>query len=243
MLTIKIEGMEELKSRLSNIGRDQLPFAAAMAITKTAKSVEARLQSDMAGVFKSPSPYVKRATFTQIANKRDLTATVGLKDMKPAGGTAPSLLLKEHFIGGMRGRKPFEKAIESIGGLPHGYRAIPGAGIKLDAYGNPSRKEISEMLGALRAKIQVYKGRGKRLMLVGYFIVPVGADTHLHPGIYKRFARKSIKPMFIFVQSAAYKKVIDFERSANEVVASEFQPNFDVAFSFAMSTNTMGFAK
>lgn len=236
MITVKIEGMEELKSRLSNIGREQLPFAAALAITKTAKSVEARLQSDMASAFKSPSPYVKRATFTQIANKRDLTATVGIKDMKPAGGTAPSLLLKEHFTGGARGRKPFEKAIETIGGLPHGWRAIPGSGIKLDAYGNPSRKEISEMLGALRTKMQVFKGRGKRQMLIGYFIVPVGATTHLHPGIYKRMARQSIKPLFIFVQSAAYKKVIDFERSANEVVAREFQPNFDAAFSSAMST-------
>lgn len=234
MITVKIEGMEELKSRLSNVGRNQLPFAAALAITKTAKSVEARLQSDMAGAFKSPSPYVRRSTFTQIANKRDLTATVGLKDLKPAGGTAPSLLLKEHFTGGVRGRKPFEKAIETIGGLPHGWRAIPGTGIKLDAYGNPSRKEISEMLGALRAKMQVYKGRGKRLTMVGYFIVPVGATTHLHPGIYKRLARQSIKPMFIFVQSAAYKKVIDFERSANEVVKREFQLNFDQAFNAAM---------
>lgn len=236
MITVKIEGMEELKSRLSNIGREQLPFATAMAITKTAKSVEARLQSDMAGVFSSPSPYVKRATFTQIANKRDLTATVGIKDMKPAGGTAPSLLLKEHFTGGIRGRKPFEKAIETLGGLPHGWRAIPGAGIKLDAYGNPSRKEIAEMLGALRAKMQVYKGRGKRLMLIGYFIIPVGSPTHLHPGIYKRMARKSIKPLFIFVQSAAYKKVIDFERSAKEVVEREFQANFDQAFATAMGS-------
>jgi hypothetical protein len=234
MITVKIEGMEELKSRLSNIGREQFPFAAALAITKTAKSVEARLQSDMAGVFSLPSPYVKRATFTQIANKRDLIATVGIKDMKPAGGTAPSLLLKEHFKGGVRGRKPFEKAIETIGGLPHGWRAIPGAGIKLDAYGNPSRKEISEMLGFLHNGMTIW--RGKRSMHIKYFIVHVGTTTHLHPGIYKRFAHQAIKPMFIFVQSAAYKKVIDFERSANEVITRDFQPNFDAAFSSAMST-------
>lgn len=236
MITIKMEGLDELKRSLSDMASKQVPFAAALAITKTAKSVEARLQSDMAGAFKSPSPYVKRATFTQIANKRDLTATVGIKDMKPAGGTSPSLLLKEHFTGGIRGRKPFEKAIETIGGLPHGWRAIPGEGITLDSYGNPSRKEIGEMLGSLRSKMQVFKGRGKRLILIGYFIVPVGATTHLYPGIYKRMAHQSIKPLFIFVKSAAYKKVIDFERSANEIVAREFNPNFDSAFTDAMRT-------
>lgn len=236
MITIKMEGLDELKRSLSDIGARQVPFAAKNAITATAKAVEARLQSDMAGAFKSPSPYVKRATFSTSAKKTELSATVGLKDQKPSGGTAPSLLLKEHFTSGIRGRKPFEKAIETIGGLPHGWRAIPGLGIKLDSYGNPSRKEIGEMLGALRSKMQVYKVSGKRQMLTGYFIVPVGATTHLNPGIYKRMARQSIKPLFIFVQSAAYKKVIDFERSAQEVVAREFNPNFDAAFTDALRT-------
>ncbi len=236
MLKVVITGMDELKARLSDIGRDQLPFSAAQAITKTAKSVEARIQSDMARAFTSPSPYVKRATFTQSANKRNLTATVGLKDMKPAGGTAPSLLLKEHFTGGLRGRKPYEKAIEMLGGLPSGYRAIAGAGLKLDSYGNPNRKEVGEVIGALRTKMQVYKGRGKRQMMVGYFVVPVGSGTRLHAGIWKRMANTKIMPMFIFVQSANYKKLIDLQRSANEVVSSEFQANFDESFVNAMRT-------
>lgn len=236
MFTVRIEGIEELKRSLSDIGQKQLPFATALAITRTAKSVEHRLLADMAGAFKPASPYVARSTFSTSATKQNLTATIGLKDIKPAGGTAPSVLLKEHFTGGLRGHKPFEKAIESIGGLPAGWRAVPGSGITLDAYGNPSRREIGEMLGALRSRMQVYKGRGKRMMLTGYFIVPVGAATHLHPGIYKRLDRAAIKAMFIFVQSARYHRVIDLERSANEVVAREFQPNFDAAFRDAMRT-------
>lgn len=236
MLTVRIEGVEDLKRSLSDIGKKQVPFAAAKAITKTAKSVEARIQSDMAGAFKSASPYVKRATFSTSATKANLTATVGLKDQKPAGGTAPAVLLKEHFTGGLRGNKPFEKAIIALGVMPIGYRAVPGGGMKLDAYGNPSRNEIGEMLGALRTRMQVYKGRGKRVELVGYFIIPVGARSHLHPGIYKRVARGAIKAMFIFVNKAAYRKVIDMERSAREVVAREFQPTFDAAFAEAMRT-------
>lgn len=236
MLTVKIEGLEELKRSLGDMGRKQVPFAAAVAITRTAKAVEARIQRDMAGAFKPVSPYVTRATFATSATKASLTAAVGLKDKKPAGGTAPALLLKEHFTGGLRGNKPFEKAIAALGVMPAGYRAIPGRGIKLDAYGNPSRKEIGEMLGSLRSRMQVWKGRGKRTELVGYFIVPVGAQSRLSPGIYKRVARGAIKAMFLFVPHAAYRKVMDMERSAREVVAREFQPNFDKAFADAMST-------
>lgn len=236
MLTVRIEGMEELKRSLSEMGAKQIPFASAVAITKTAKSVEKRIQTDMAGAFRSASPYVKRATFSTSATKINLSATIGLKDMKPAGGTAPAVLLKEHFTGGRRGNKPFEKAIATIGGLPSGWRAIPGSGAKRDAYGNPNRKELGEMLGALRSRMQVFKGRGKRMALVGFFIVPVGASSHLHPGIYQRVAPGAIKCMFLFVNGASYRKVIDLERSAQEVVAREFQPNFDATFAHAIRT-------
>lgn len=235
-LTVKIEGLEELKRKLNDMGRKQVPFAAAKAITKTAKSVEKRFQSDMGSAFKSASPYVKRSTFSTSAKKSDLTATVGLRDKKPARGTAPSVLLKEHFTGGLRGNKPFEKAIAALGAMPHGYRAVPGGGMKLDAYGNPSRKDIGEMLIGLRKSMQVWKGRGKNVVLTGYFVVPVGARSHLSPGIYRRIGREVIKPLFLFVKQASYSKVLDMKRSADEVVAREFNPNFDAAFTEAMRT-------
>lgn len=236
MLTVKIEGMDDLRRKLNDIGGKQVPFAAARAITQTAKSVEKKLQADMAGAFKSPSPYVKRSTFATVATKASLSATVGLKDQKPSGGTAPAVLLKEHFTGGRRGNKPFEKAIIALGAMPAGYRAVPGGGMKLDAYGNPSRKDIGEMLGSLRSRTQVWKGRGKNVELVGYFVVPAGAQGRLPAGIYKRVARGALRCMFIFVKQADYRKVLDFERTAQQVVAAEFQPNFDKAFAEAMRT-------
>lgn len=236
MLTVKIEGIEDLRQQLTDVASRQVPFAAAKSITQTAKSVEKRLQSDMAAAFKSASPFVQRATFSTVATKANLSATAGIKDMKPANGTAPSTLLKEHFTGGLRGNKPFEKAIMALGGLPNGWRAIPGSGCKLDAYGNPSRRDIGEMLGALRTNFQVFKGRGKKMALVGYFIVPVGAQSHLPAGIYKRVARGALQTMFIFVQQASYRKVIELERSARDVIEREFQPNFNAAFEGAMRT-------
>lgn len=233
MLNIKIEGLDDLTRKLDSMSR-QVPFATARAITQTAKSVENKLQASMAGAFKSPSPYVKRSTFATVATKVNLSSTVGIKDQKPSGGTAPAVLLKEHFSGGVRGNKPFEKALLSLGAMPQGYRAMPGKGMKLDAYGNPNRREIGEMLGSLRTRMQMYKGRGKNTVLVGFFVVPVGATSKLHPGVYKRVARGALLTMFIFVKQASYHKVLDFMRDAQEVVAAEFQPNFDKAFEDAM---------
>src|SRR5574342_68128 len=235
MLTI-IQGMEELKRKLNDFGRKQVPFATARSITLTAKSVEKKIQSDMDRGFKLASPFVKRATFSTSATKSNLTAMVGLKDQKPPGGTAPAVLLKQHFTGGLRGHKPFEKAIQALGVMPQGWRAMPGAGMRLDAYGNPRRGDIGEMLGALRSNTKIWKGRGKKMALTGYFIIPVNAQSHLQPGVYKRIGHDAIKPMFLFVPQAAYQKIFDMERGAREVVDHEFQPNFDKAFAEAIRT-------
>lgn len=255
MLTVRIDGLDALKRSLNDMGAKQVPFAAARAIAETAKSVERRFQSDMAGAFKSASPYVKRSTFSTSAKKTDLNAMVGLKDMKPAGGTAPAVLLKEHFTGGLRGNKPFEKALIAMGVMPGGYRAIPGSGMKLNAYGNPSRESIRRVLEVVKTG-QLYdgsvntvnsrsRGRQKNQADVSYFLKKVGDNSsrarHLDPGVYRRIGAGRGKlgaaiPVLVFVKAAAYQKVMDMKRSADEVVAREFNPNFDAAFTEALRT-------
>ncbi len=220
---------------LDDTQRRQVPFATALALTRTGKRVESGLQTAMAGGFDSASPYVKRSTYSTSATKTNLTSIIGLKDKKPAGGTAPAVLLKEHFGGGARGNKPMEKALMAIGNLPTGWRVVPGAGMKLDAYGNPKRAAVAELLGALRSRQQVYKGRGKRIALVGYFVIPVGSGSHLEPGIYWRSAR-AIRPMFMFVRSAQYRKRFDLPQIAQRVVSESFQVEFDRALAQAQAT-------
>lgn len=219
---------------LDNLQKKQIPFATALALTRTGKLVEKSLQAEMAGKLDA-SPYTKRSTFSTSANKYNLEAIVGLKDKKPAGGTPPAVLLKEHFGGGMRGNKPMEKAIASLGAMPAGWRVVPGAGMPLDAYGNPRRNAVREVIQSLRTKMQLYKGRGKRVALVGYFVIPVGGASHLQPGIYSRKGR-DISPMFLYIKSASYRKRFDLPVLANRVAAKEFGKQFDAALASALAT-------
>lgn len=234
MITVQVDTRETTRW-LNDVQKKQVPFATALALTRTAKKLEQSLQQEMAAKFESASPYTLRGTFSTSATKRNLTAMVGVKDKKPAGGTAPATLLKEHFSGGPRGNKPMEVAMAAIGSLRSGWRAVPGAGMPLDAYGNPKRTVVREILGALRSNMQVHKGRGKRRALVGYFVVPVGATGRLVPGIYWRSAR-AIRPMFVFVQSQTYRKRFDLPVLAQRVVSAEFPNQFNAALSSALAT-------
>lgn len=235
MIRVEIKGLDQVKRHLT-IVQKQARFAAARTLTSLGKLVEKELQGEMAGKFDRPSPYTKRSTFSTTARKDNLTVKVGIKDQAPAGGTVPALLLKEHFGGGVRGGKPMEKVLASLGALPSGWRVIPGAGMKLDAYGNPKRKEVAEVLGALRTGMRVHKGRGKAVSAVGYFVIRPGSPSHLAPGVYRRINREAIRPVFLFVQAARYSSRFSLHRIAEGVVKKNFDREFARAFDQAMST-------
>jgi hypothetical protein len=225
--------IKEATRWLSDIQRKQIPFATAKALTDTAKLVQAELKREMLAEFDNPSPYTKNSTFSTSATKATLQAVVGIKDKGMR--VPPAKLLKEHFTGGMRGGKPMERAMMALGALPSGWRVVPGQGLKLDSYGNPNRNQVREILGSLKNKTSIYKGRGKKVALVGYFLVPIGSDTSLTPGIYLRQGR-AIKPMFIFVKQAGYRKVLDLPRIAGKVVAQSFNARFSAALESALAT-------
>jgi hypothetical protein len=232
MITIKVDtgGAERW---LSDLQKKQLPFATAKALTATAKLVESDLKREMLGEFDNPSPYTKNSTFSTSATKTNLSAVIGLKDKGQR--VAPATLLKEHFTGGMRGGKPMERTMMALGVLPVGWRVVPGQGLKLDSYGNPNRNQVREILGSLRNKTSIYKGKGKRMALVGYFLIPIGTDSSMTPGIYLRQGR-AIKPMFIFVRQAGYRKVIDLPGIASKVVAKSFNAQFAAELQRALAT-------
>jgi hypothetical protein len=207
----------------------QVRYAAAVAITKTGKAVEKQLQTEMQQQFDRPTPWVAKGTFTRPATKANLTAVVGMKDRQ-------ALYTKEHFISGRRGMKPYEVVLRGLGVLPDSYRTVPGAGLKLDARGNPSRAQLREIIGSLKSRMGRFGKRGKSTYLVGYFVIQPGDASHLAPGIWRRVNNRAITPVLIFVSAATYRKRLDLKRLAQQVVAKEFRVIFAAEFNKALST-------
>lgn len=234
--------IDKVVRRLADEARKQVPFATALAITRTAKAVEQDLRGELGSKFDRPTPYVAKGTFSTSAKKTDLTAWVGMRDQARRGGS-PAQYVREQFGGGVRGQKPFERALSAMGALPEGWRAMPAAGIKTDRYGNPDRRTITEVLGALKRRVSVFAGRGKRMAQVGYFVVREGDSNprvrHLSPGIWRRIARgkeRATVPVFIFTTSASYQRRIDLPRITGKTVQRVFRAEFNRAIERAMRT-------
>lgn len=241
MITLNVrDNAAALSRHLSATAREQLPFATALALTRTAKALERALQIELAQVFDNPTPFVARGTFSTLANKRELTATVGMRDRTRDGRAGPALYVKESFSGGARDMKPFERALKKLGALPEGYKAVPGADLKIDRYGNPDRKTLTEIIGALSSGFSVHSGRGKRAARVGYFVVMPGAAgraAHFkQPGIFRRVQRgteRAVQSMLVFQTAATYRKRLDLPALARAIVARDFDRQFKAALAQA----------
>ncbi len=237
MISISVKSnIDEVVRGLDDIARRQVPFAAAQALTFTARNAAADLKRELGSVFDRPTPFIANSPFFTAANKSRLEAVVGIRDT--GGRATPAQYLKEHFSAGARGNKPMEKAMRSAGILPAGWLAVPSSdGVKKDAFGNVSKATVARILGALKQGTTARQGANAFRL----FVVPPGdkrkGTRHLSPGIWSsnRIGDSTvIKPVFLFVQAARYNKVLDLPKTVGATVAREFDRQFALALGAAL---------
>lgn len=232
----------------------QVPFALSVALNKTAEKARLKVRSEMPSVFDRPTPWVLNSLRVKRATKTNLTAELAYKDKNSVESSRS--MVEPHVFGGRRHFKAMEARLMNMGYMPKGYNAVPGGAAKLDAYGNMSRGQISQLLNVLgtyteagynkaNAKTveRLAKGNVKKNVYgFVYWVNPVNRTArgrHLQPGVYQRVTTgfgSSLKPVLIFVKQAAYKKRLPFFDMAQAVADKEFPGEFDRAFDEAMRT-------
>jgi len=229
---------QSVTARMNNAAQNQVPFAVATALTRTAKRVEDAEVHEMRDVFDRPTPYTMSAMRYVPATASRPEAWVGfdvqrITDIRgqtmsfSRGDTPASKYMAPQVEGGSRRWKRFERLLQMAGHLPQGWYAMPGAGARLDAYGNVSKGQIIQVLSQLRItavsgftrnmsddarkQIAAQRKAGGR-----FFVMPVG--SRVQPGVYQReFIGRTITPVFIFVRRATYRPRLDFYGIAQRV--------------------------
>lgn len=270
MLSVKIEGLEELKRKVADMHQRQVPFAASRAINEMAKRTQDKTYEELSKLDRLTA-YTMRALGIKRSTKADLTAIVGIKGSAPGlgydapgKGTPWERALGHHFDAGNRHWKKFEAALMSMGVLPAGLVAVPPRdsswAVTLDQYGNIPPSMIRLLLSYFNAaemtlgyKANMSDKRRAKLHNIGrnasgykvingvmYFAVPrKSPKTHnLHPGIWAKRGTHGVDlaPVMLFVRRAIYKRRIDLQRIADDVVSAGFQSVFDTEFAEALRT-------
>jgi len=244
----------KLQQFVGELGQRQLPYATAVALTRTGQDVKAQIERDMADSFDRPTPYTMRGFRLYPARKDKLSAEVWFRPAFGSGGDARDYLAPQVF-GGARRLKAFERSLARAGLLPDDMHALPGEAAQLDQYGNMARSQIVQILSWFRTtpdgmgyganmtdKRKAALARGnKRKGTRGfaYFVGRVG-DGRGPLGIWQRLSfgamGSAVKPVVMFVKAGLYEQRLDIQDTAQRVTQAKLNDHFAVAWRQAMAT-------
>lgn len=224
---IRIETAPDLQT-LSRAFREleqrQLPFAMALAATRTAQRVQKAQLDVMRQRIDSPTAFTLNSVFIKSATKANTQAVVGFKDKTQ--GVTPDTYMQTPVHGGKRKAKRFERALQARGLLKDGQAAMPLPAVQ-DTNGNAKGSTVRRILAALSKP----DGKGK------YFAAEIDGTN----GIWERRRTsfgEGIRPLFVFVESVpSYKPLVPFFKIAENVVKANYQREFISALEQAIASS------
>lgn len=235
----------------------QMPFALALALTRTAQDVKKAEQAEINTVFDRPTPFTRNSLFVKTATKQDLLARVWVKDSE-----RPNHYLLPQIMGGHRPLKRFEQLLVQRGLMRANERAVPGTAAKLDGYGNMSRGQVVKIMSQLQAfnlagsdanatiskRSKAKRAREAYFVSTGKGTHPYGRHAwskgrmaqHLERGVWVRTPAGAlgtkVAPVLLFVNRASYRVRLRFFDVANATVRTQFPRHIEAAVARALAT-------
>ena len=204
MLKFTISGINEVQRELERIQK-KLRDDAKKALNDTAFKVKKAVDAEINKTFDNPVPFTQRAIGVEQATRENLTAKVFIRD--------PQLkYLREHVEGGPRKAKKSEQRFTRDTNAAKSFW-IPGAGIKLNRFGNMTLATVKNIAAKLNAR-GPYAG--------GVFF---GQPEGMPVGIYARKGRgkrvTGLIPLLIQVDQPRYRKRFKFYEVAEQAASAE----------------------
>jgi hypothetical protein len=246
MITIKLEGLDEVLKDLGKLQKE-MPKIAARTLTSLAYDGKKEVEGWLPRLIDRPTPFTMKSMFVFPAEKEDLRAAVGFKgeagrvSRSQMGSITAHPSMAAQVFGGRRPLKASEKSLLS-NGVTNSRKPylIPSVGAKRDRYGNVTGAFMNKVLYTgvkMGAASQGYhaplNGRTREASKTGQFFVMRKRFGRDPVGIFKNTGkRKPPIPVFFFASKADYKARIPFERivmaAVNRNWLKRFNESFDV---------------
>ncbi|WP_315804038.1 hypothetical protein [Bradyrhizobium sp. SZCCHNS3002] len=233
--------MGDLMRQIQQLAAEDAPIVTAYALTKTGQDIKAAEVERMREVFDRPTRFTLNSLYLKPATKRDLVAEVFFKE---GFGSIPAWrYLGPQVEGGARVHKSHEKRLIAAGHMKPDEFAVPGKGVKLDAFGNIPGSMIERILSQVQAA-EIYSGvkanataaslKRKKKNVGRYFVLrPDGtgrAGRNVAPGIYWRQGLRDMVPVIMFVKAPKYQKRFPFFDTAKATFDARLLPNAQAGF-------------
>lgn len=197
---------KDLERQMTNLERQQIPFAAAQTATALARRTQMSEIAALGETFDKPTPFTNRAFGVLPARKDDGIAILFAKD------------IQAKYL------KPFLDGGKQV--LGNSRAILTPKGIALNQYGNIPRGKIA----ALKGKPNVFVGpvhTKSGQVISGVWERPVASGKNQHTGL---------KLLVRFTDPQPVKQRLPYFQRANEVVQQWGQAEADLAIARALAT-------
>jgi hypothetical protein len=211
----------DLERGLNRLARDQVPFAAMLTINEIGSDVLAGVEREIAHSFDRPTRWTQKAFYLKRATKRNLSAVIQRKTM-----VGRRFYLDVQAEGGTRKQTGLERALaQKAGGATKVKTVTPASGARLNKHGNLSVALVRRVMSGTSSKSSQRQ----------QFFVPK-AGHRLKPGVYARGGKKLKKILHISDRSARYRKRLNIQLPAENIVVHRFSPRFSANLTRAVAT-------
>lgn len=209
--------LAQLVQGLDAFARQQVPFAAAQALTAVARLVQREEQHNMDVKVDRPTPFTKRAVRVIPARKGSLFALVIMQDITAA-------YMAPYEFGGLH---------KLIG---KGITWFNPKHVKLNQYGNIPANRITRLVGGLvRGKAGAKRVARKQGIFVGR-LKGRGGASHGASGVWRRLPGKRLELIVAFGDAHRPNFRLGWFDVANKIVNATFDRAFTWAITAAMRT-------
>lgn len=215
----------KLKAELKDVDRvlvfmgavkNQIPFALATALTRTAQNAKRSIEAEMPRAFDTPTRWTLNSLRLEPARKTKLQAVVAVKDKVSRGNPALFWMAPE-VHGGTRADKRSEMALKKMGALPNGMQAAIGRDVRTNRFGNLTKGHINEAIKG--AKMTVDGGKSDN----DHFLIKRGKGAAgKYFGVMRRESRRGLVMVLPFVPPAKYRLRLDFYGVGQKAVDRTF---------------------
>lgn len=221
--SLRIDGADKAIAALDGFSPRRIRAVVATALTRTVRDLEGEWVGEIFSSIDRPTGFTTRAVSVKRATAEQLRAEVFIRD-QPARADAPSPLewLGPQEFGGDRFVKKFERALMAQGSMPPGHKVVPGKYAELDAYGNISRSQITQVIAQLGTQFSpgyqrtISKSLTRRIASAKrhgreYIAFTKRGRGQPLPGVYQRDGRE-LHAVFLYLRTVTYRKRTDFEQ-------------------------------
>lgn len=217
MIQITIDA-KQIERLVGTVNSRQLPFAAALALTQTAKDAQASVRASMPAKFTLRRQWIVQGIRIKPANKTTLEAWVYSKDA----------FMARQETGGIKTGKPGggNFSSSSVAEATKGVRARPVGG----RVAVPTDKVLRNKSDIIR-KSDLPAGLGKKAFVIGK-----GGNEQYLARRFSKGKRAGLQILYVLKGSTYIKPRLGLEEITTKVVERRFNKHFSEAFERAIST-------